>query len=388
MNILFATIDFIENNGPTTGLPKYLYRTSLKLIEWGHKITVVTCANRTVQYELYGINVHRVRGYNIQMVGDSYTDEINLCLRNARIVHDEIARIIQEVEIDIIQYASLSGIAYFHDFNIPSIVRLSSYAKMWPLVGQEQIIRARIKMEIEAALKCNAIIAPSYVVAKEFSEDCGRIVDVIETPFVMECPKESYTLYNSCLQEKKYLLFFGTIIEYKGLGVIEATVRKILETYPDLFLVVIGDGNTNLIEKIVRAAGKMKDRFIYHPAVGFETLSPIIKNAYAVLLPSLMENFSNACVEAMALERIVIGTNGVSFEQLIKDNENGFLCEPGNSDSFFNAICRLMQLSPIEKRRMEKRAAISTEKLAPENVTMQLFRYYEKVISQYKHDFA
>ena len=199
MHILFATTDFIENNGPTTGLPKYLFRTSLKLIEWGHNITIVTCSNRTVQYEFYGINVHRVRCHNIKMTGNVYNDEINTCLRNAKIIYNEIDKITKTTKIDIIQYTSLSGIAFYHDFNVPAIVRLSSYAKMWHLIGQEELMKARAEMEIKAALKCNAIIGPSNVVANEFAKDCGRIVDVIETPFVMESSKEDYKLYNRCL---------------------------------------------------------------------------------------------------------------------------------------------------------------------------------------------
>lgn len=383
MNVLFATTDFVENNGPTTGLPKYLLRTSLKLIEWGHNVTVVTCANRTVQYEFYGINVRRVRGYNIKTFGDLYKDELYMCMRNAKLIHNEIERVIQCSKIDIIQYASISGIAYLHDFNIPSVVRLSSYSKMWPLVGQEMLINARTKMEIEAVKKCNAIISPSILVANEVSKDCGRKVDVIETPFVMENKSENFYLYDKYLKGKQYILFFGTIIEYKGICVIKGVAKRMLETYPNLHLVIIGDGDTCLIDRIVSEIGELKGRFFYHSAVGFDTLCPIIKNSYAVILPSLMENFSNACVEAMALGKVVIGTKGASFEQLIDDGVNGLLCEPGNSDSLLNAIHRLMRLTIVERNEIEKNAVKRTNELTPEKVTMQLLKYYEKIIKQF-----
>ena len=385
MHILFATTDFVENNGPTTGLPKYLLRTSLKLVEWGNDVTIVTCSNRTVKYELYGISVYRVREFNIQMSGDEYRDEVNVCLRNAHIIHQAIEHIIGNEKIDIIQYASLYGIAYYHDFNIPAIVRLSSYAKMWPLKNQEEKIKARAEMEIAAAKKCDAIIGPSNVVAIEFAKDAGQKVDVIETPFVMERITEDYSLYNSLLKDIKYLLFFGTIIEYKGVEVIADCVNRILSRYPSLYLVVIGDGDNRLINKMVNNAGEFSNRVIYHQAIGFGELVPIIKNAYAVLLPSLMENFSNACVEAMALKKIVIGTNGTSFEQLICDGENGFLCEPGNSQSLLDAIYRLMNLEKSEKSIIEEKAFMRTTKLVPETVTAQLVEYYENVISNYRN---
>lgn len=383
LHILFATTDFVENNGPTTGLPKYLYRTSLKLVEWGHKVTVVACSNRTVEYEYYGIEVFRVRKYNIQKLDDEYLDEINNCLRNALIIHETIEKVLSRDKVDIIQYTNLSGISYFHDFNIPSIVRLSSYAKMWPLIGLKGRTRARTEIEIAASKKCDAIICPSNVVAKEFAADISCNVDVIETPFVMESIKEDYLIYDNLLRNKKYLLFFGTLIEYKGLKVIAEAAYKILSTFDSLYIVLIGDGNTELIKEIENAAGELANRIIYHGAISFDELVPVIKEAYAVMLPSLMENFSNACVEAMALKKVVIGTDGVSFEQLIRDGESGFLCEPGNSESLFDSVFRLMKLSDDEKMTIEKNARRRIEDLAPEKVTTQLVEYYKMVIQNY-----
>lgn len=383
MHILFATTNFVEDSGPTQGLPKYLLRTSLKLVEWGHKVTVVTCSNRTVNYEYYGINVYRVREYNIKRVSDEYRDEINICYRRARILHDTIAKIMEREKIDIIQYVSLNGCAYFHDFKVPAIVRLSSYAKIVHYVGQDERVKARIEMELAAAKKCDAIIGPSNVVAKEFSKDIGRKVDIIETPFVKENTEDDYTLYNCLLKEKQYLLFFGTLVEYKGIKVIAEAAYRILSSFPNLHLVIIGDGDISFINEIEQNAREYAERVIYHRAIGFGELAPIIKGAYGVILPSLMENFSNACIEAMSLKKVVIGTDGASFEQLISDGESGLLCEPGDAQSLFEAISRLMYLDEKKKKIMEENAYLRTLDLAPEKVTMQLVNYYEKVISEY-----
>ena len=95
MRILFATTDFVENDGPTTGLPKYLLRTSQTLAQWGHSVIVVTCSNRTVEYEFKGIEVHRVRTYNVKTYSNQYLDEMALCLRNAEIIHEEIEKIVK-----------------------------------------------------------------------------------------------------------------------------------------------------------------------------------------------------------------------------------------------------------------------------------------------------
>ena len=125
------------------------------------------------------------------------------------------------------------------------------------------------------------------------------------------------------------------------------------------------------------------ERIIYHPAIGFSQLIPIIKNAEFVTLPSLMENFSNACVETMALGQIVLGCNGASFEQLIVDGENGVLCTIGDSESFIKKVNEVLNYSEEQKKEMRQKASLSVERLRPELVTKQLLEYYEEVISQY-----
>ena len=61
MHVVFMTTDFIDVEGPTSGLPQYLFRTSRALIGMGNKVSVVACSNRTVEYQFYGINVYKVR---------------------------------------------------------------------------------------------------------------------------------------------------------------------------------------------------------------------------------------------------------------------------------------------------------------------------------------
>ena len=48
------------------------------------------------------------------------------------------------------------------------------------------------------------------------------------------------------------------------------------------------------------------------------------------VLPSKMEGMPQSLVEAMAREKIVIGSNSLAIRDLIKDKENGFLFEFDN----------------------------------------------------------
>lgn len=383
MHILFATTDFIDSNGPTTGLPKYLFRTAKILVGWGHEVTVVTCSNRTIRYEFERINICRVRCPEIIRYGIQGKDEMARNLRNGQIIHREIEEISKIKKIDIIQYTSLCGLAYFHDFLIPAVVRLSSYAKMYPTMGTKEEIENRAEIEREAALRCDAVFAPSYVVADQFGRDINRNVDVIETPYLLEVDRIDDSIYKSIFKGKKYVLFYGSIIENKGLQTIVNSVYRILQENEDVYLGLLGDGELSWIFEIMKNAKEYSERIIYHEAVGFSQLIPIIKSAELVILPSLMENFSNACVESMALGQIVLGTQGASFEQLIMDGENGVLCQIGDAENFVDKVNEILTDSESKKKKMREKARITVERLKPEIVTMQLLEYYKAVIDHY-----
>lgn len=380
MHIAFMTPGFVENNGPTTGFPKYLLRVSKALIKFGHKVSIITCSNRSVYYEFLGIQVYRVRRPAIKVYGEQKTDIIAGCLRDGYILKLKLEEIFKTETIDIVQYTSLCGLAYFHDLPVPAVTRLSSYAKMLPL--NSNVKEAYGKMERAAAMKCNGVFAPSQIVAKALSKDIEKEVTVIESPYVMD-DKEKLTVFRKYFQGKKYILFYGTLSENKGVNVIAKGIYQILDKHTDLFVGIIGDGDKRLVDLIMNNSMQYADRVIYHAAIGFAELQPIIRNAKAVMLPSLMENLSNACIECMALGQIVIGTKGASFEQLIDDEESGFLCKIGDYVSLNRAIDKVLNLSEEKVTKIQEKAKERAELLSPNIVVKQLIEYYEQIIVNY-----
>ena len=107
-------------------------------------------------------------------------------------------------------------------------------------------------------------------------------------------------------------------------------------------------------------------------------------NAWACLLPSRIENLSNACIESMALGKVVIATDGASFEQIIVDGENGFLCKRDDAVSFFEGIDKVYGLTPEQKKRIESNARNTVKRLAPDVVYENFLNYYQKAIDEYK----
>ena len=253
---------------------------------------------------------------------------------------------------------------------------------MWPIKGMEECSRARTEIELAAADKCDGIFGPSYIVANEFAKDLKRRVDIIETPFVLEVDSPNDSLYRNFFEDKRYILFYGSLVEYKGLGIIASSIYEILSKNQDIYFTVIGDGEKKWNSLIKKNADTYSDRVILLPATGFDKLWTVIQNADLVVLPSLMENFSNACVESMALGQVVLGTKGASFEQLITDGVNGLLCEIGDRDSFIDKINEALSCDNEKKMEMKRKARRRIEDLRPEKVTKELLEYYQRIIRE------
>lgn len=391
MNILFISTDYPKRGQPTTGFPNYLYRVSLSLIQLGHKPVILAAG---------GWDSHRVeRGIEIFTVGVpkyySYKSKAlnyaSAALRTSYALNRKIKELLKKNHIDIIQFTSLYGIALLYHGAVPAVLRLSSYAKTAFSSYQTHspaVVRTMSFFEIASSYRCNAIFSPCKNNAAAFGNDCHRDVKVIETPFINDVQEYDSQFYDKWLKGKKYVLFFGTLYAEKGILVIAEILEKFLENNPDYYFVFIGDASSingqNSTQILQKKAGKYADKLIISNALGHKGLYPVIHNADFVVLPSLMENLSNACIEAMYFERVVIGTDGASFEQLIRHGENGLLCQIGDSYDLLEKMQIAVSMSEGGKKEMGKLAKRRIDKLKPEYAVRKLVRLYEYVISNSK----
>jgi glycosyltransferase involved in cell wall biosynthesis len=118
-----------------------------------------------------------------------------------------------------------------------------------------------------------------------------------------------------------------------------------------------------------------------------QQLFPIIQNAKIITLPSRIDNLPNACIESMSLGKIVIGSRGASFDQLIEDGINGFLCEIKQPKTILKKIIEALELSDEQKKLISTKAKERIEKLSPEIVTKQLVEFYQSAIDCHKKNF-
>jgi glycosyltransferase involved in cell wall biosynthesis len=268
------------------------------------------------------------------------------------------------------------------------VTRLSSYRPLWDRragIPENWFVRMRWWLEEKAIRRTKIHYAPSAFVAKHVEEGYGLKVQVVETPFFQEVHETDASLYESALKGKRYLLFFGRLTQMKGVHRLAEALPAVLRQFPELHAVFAGadtslapdgGGMRDYIRKTV--GDELQNRLLFFDPLRHEQLYPIIQHAEWVVLPSIVDNLPNTCLEAMGLGRPVIATKGSCFEQLITDGQNGFLCEADDAESLQAILKLVLNLSPDDRERIGREARSSLERLRPENSIPALIEYFKK----------
>ena len=143
-------------------------------------------------------------------------------------------------------------------------------------------------------------------------------------------------------------------------------------------LVLIGDGpDRGAAEYLVRKRKLQKDVFFLgkQNAV-YEKLS----SADLFLLPSQLESFGLAALEAMACEVPVIATNAGGVPEVVEHGVDGYLVEPGDVQAAGRYAIELLSRAD-RGREMGQRARLSAKrKFCANDVIPQYERYYQRVL--------
>lgn len=420
MHIVYVTTELATKSNSSGGLASYVANMSRVFAAHGHKVTIVlvTTKELTVEFEpeIEVINVFVEKSkwdeisnvaemsiYNVQKVSKmSGYKSVLLYVYKSKIAFEEIQRIHKKNPIDIIQVTNLGFLSCQFDNTIPYVVRMSSFLNMCDAANKQVVnkdyglhqMSLINKVHLDVIKENRYTISPSNFLKRIAEQEYGFSLDVLESPFLLKEEDWNEDIYTKMLKGKKYILHFGSLKYLKGIHVVADIAECLLEKYPDVYLVLagydsyldMGDGRQILASEFVTyKAGMYADRVIYVGRPVREELYPIIKHAEACLLPSRIENLSNACIEAMAMGKIVVATDGVSYEQLIENRFNGFLCERDNPFSFLKGVEEAIGLTLEQKKIMSERAKKTVERLNPENIYDKYLEYYNRVINEWNN---
>jgi glycosyltransferase involved in cell wall biosynthesis len=153
------------------------------------------------------------------------------------------------------------------------------------------------------------------------------------------------------LKEKKgnkNILFVGALDKahnFKGVDILLKSFKNVLSKVNDIKLNIVGGGDMK--EEYIKQAKDLEiiNKISFSGRVSDEELKEYYSNCDFFVLPSIDsgEAFGLVLVEAMSFAKPVIASNLPGVRTVCRDNENGFLIEPGNMQDLTEKMLKLIK---------------------------------------------
>ncbi len=124
----------------------------------------------------------------------------------------------------------------------------------------------------------------------------------------------------------------------------------------DFHLTYVGDGDQKtLIEDFIEQSGSI-EKVSFTGRIPREEVIKHLKQSQVFVMISKGEIFGLVYLEAMALGLIPIGSRNEGIDGIIRDGENGFLCDSGNVEELTSIINKIRSMTRDELDAMSARA--------------------------------
>lgn len=144
-------------------------------------------------------------------------------------------------------------------------------------------------------------------------------------------------------QPVRHFVYVGSLIERKYPA---AVLQALTKVYPqgDFSLTYIGDGaERKSIEEIHQQLGR-RGGVRFTGRIPREEIIQYLEQADVFVMISQGEIFGLVYLEAMALGLIPVGSRNEGIDGIIRDGENGFLCEAGNAEELSAIIAEMRNM--------------------------------------------
>ncbi|RYJ37822.1 Group 1 glycosyl transferase [Flavobacterium anhuiense] len=300
-------------------------------------------------------------------------------------------KIIKQEKIQVIEAADWTGITAFMHFEIPLVIRFhGSDTYFCHLENRKQKLK-NFWFEKLAINKAQAFIAPTTFageVSKKLFKIKGKEIQTIHNGLdINEFGNKEPEKF-----EKHTILYIGTIIRKKGVLELPEIFGKVSNVFPETKLLLIGSDSFDIKTNSKSTWELMKNLFAKNNLNNVEYLGKIpyneiqehIKKAHVCVFPTYAETLGMVTIEAMAMHKAIVNSNIGWSQELITDEQSGYLVYPSNHDLYAERIMQLfendslvLQLGKKARERAEEKFNIN--KLAIENIS-----FYQNIINSNK----
>jgi glycosyltransferase involved in cell wall biosynthesis len=162
------------------------------------------------------------------------------------------------------------------------------------------------------------------------------------------------------------LISLGRMVAKKGFDVLVCALPALVDAYPQLYLLIGGDGDQKgSLEKLAEDLDVL-DRVRFPGRISWNDVPAFMAMGDLFVLPSVRDAEGNidglptVLLEAMACGKPVVATKIGGVPLVIEDGVNGLLCRPGDVEALKRTISRVVEDVSL-RERLGRRARASVE---------------------------
>jgi glycosyltransferase involved in cell wall biosynthesis len=209
------------------------------------------------------------------------------------------------------------------------------------------------------------------VVSKEAFDYYARLgYNVYQIPNAIDI---SSLTSNKDRRYQKQIIFAGRLSHEKGIDLLIELAQKLpLETD----LIILGSGPE---EKKIQNLIKIQKNVHFLGYQNKEKTISLIRGSDILIQPSLNEGISSTILEAMACKTLVIATNVGGNQELITDNETGFLVNSNSTSQIIEKINYVLS-NPLKSEVITNNAFTHVKQYDWNVIGKKYLNLYQKVL--------
>lgn len=222
------------------------------------------------------------------------------------------------------------------------------------------------------------ILTPTEFTKKEFVDFSGIDESKVRVTYeAAEAVKGSLEPYNQPFT--RYLLYVGQQSDYKNIARLGDAHQKLLETYPDLGLILVGKINESAQKNKTYFESKGYKNIHFTGFVSNEQRDYLYTKAVAYVFPSLMEGFGLPGLEAMTYGTPVISSNATCLPEVYGDAAEYF--DPTNTEEMTRAIEAVIS-SDTKRQELIQRGYKQLQKYSWEKMACETLAAYNEALGE------
>ena len=181
-------------------------------------------------------------------------------------------------------------------------------------------------------------------------------------------------------RDDRFIITTGAsrVTHRKGLNYLIEAAAKLFAKYPDIYVKIMGGGNARVnLEKLVKELRAEKN-IEFLGRIPREKTVPYYQEASLFVLPSLNEGMSNAMLEALASGLPILATATGGSNELVHENENGFIIKTKDSADIAEKIEKIISDKNL-RESMGQASRELAETMSWGKVAGQYFELYKKI---------